>query len=318
MHKWAAGMVVAAIMAAGAAGSVTVVQADAEKESAYFGYGVNALKAGNLTDADLYFRSAADEVKFPKGDKPYRARALFLLALTYQEAGRAEDARNALAEAFQLDPSLSDPARMADAQRRFNLKATPPVAGAPATPTPERLAAAAPSAGPTLPRRPATTRWTGLVYSSDAPQSGTAARDLFDGKDSLRNNMPATAKDQLLRAIGKDPSLAEAHFWLAGAHAQLGDGASSRRSLARAYQLDPSLQGHEGELARFGSRAGGDRVVPRPVGGKGGQCDDLYATCVASSFRVGSTSGADFSRQATCTAERNQCYARNAGPLAGS
>ena len=400
MRGWAP-VVVAAFVLSGLTGAAVRAQGNPEKDSAYFGYGVNALKAGNLKDADVYFRSAADEVKFPKGDKPFRAQSLFLLGLTYQEAGRSADADKALREAFALDPTLNSPARIAEARRTFNLKAPAPAtqtsAAKPVPPRPTTAATrwtglALPAGGPqggmgtaanelyyakgwlqkkqyddaaqrlryaiaadpnnaeahawlfaaylglgrtaeanqalqkayaldpSLRAHEAELRavaapskaWSGLTYSSNAPPAGTAARDLFDAKDSLRNNMPATAKDQFLRAIAKNPSLAEAHFWLAGAYAQLGDAALARTSLARAYQLDGSLRAHEGELARFGSRTGGNRPTPPRPSGKGvAQCDDLYATCVASSFGLGSRGGADFSRQATCTAERNQCYARN-------
>ncbi len=154
--------------------------------------------------------------------------------------------------------------------------------------------------------------WTGLVYSPDAPPSGTADRELFDAKNYLRNNMPATAKDMFLRAIKMDPSLAEAHFWLSGALRALGDGAAAETHLRQAYALDPGLRAHEAELARFGPR-GQATQLPKLLKKAGApQCDDLYATCMASATRCTMRGcETDFSRQTVCTSERNQCEGRN-------
>jgi hypothetical protein len=152
-----------------------------------------------------------------------------------------------------------------------------------------------------------------LVYSPNAPPSGTAERELFDGKDYLRNNMTATAKDVLLRATEKDPSLAEAHFWLSGAHRAAGDGVAAERSLQRAYQLDPSLRAHQAELDRFGPRTL-QSAKPAPKAGAH-DCQALYTSCMVTATRCSIDKGCqtDFSRQASCTVERNLCRARNGG-----
>ena len=157
------------------------------------------------------------------------------------------------------------------------------------------------------------TPWTGLVHSPNAPPPDTAERALFDGKNALRNNMPATAKGMLQKAIRIDPSLAEAHFWLAGAHRALQESPMAQNELKKALALDPGLQAHAGELDRFGS------AIPlppaRPVGSnKSGsqRCDDLHATCRVSATRCNASGcQTDFGRMATCTSEHNQCLQRN-------
>lgn len=153
--------------------------------------------------------------------------------------------------------------------------------------------------------------WTGLVYVPNAPASGTAERALFDGKNALRNHMPAMAKDLLQRATRMDPTLAEAFFWLAGAHRALKEGGEAQAALKKAVQLDPSLQAHAGELDRFGP-ASAKAAGPSGKPASSSRCDDLYASCRASATRCGMNGcQTDFGRQASCTAERNQCERRN-------
>jgi len=157
------------------------------------------------------------------------------------------------------------------------------------------------------------TPWTGLVYIPNAPPPNTALRALHDGKNALRNDMPATAKGMLQKAISLDPTLAEAHFWLAGAHRALKEGPMAQTELKKALALDPGLQAHAGELDRFGSAT----ALPpaKPVGANKSasqRCDDLYATCRVSATRCNASGcQTDFGRMASCTSEHNQCLQRN-------
>lgn len=152
------------------------------------------------------------------------------------------------------------------------------------------------------------TAWTGLVYSPDKPEPGTAARALVDGKDYLRNDMPANAEDFFRRAIGMDANLAEAHFWLAGALRKLKK-PGAQEALATALRLDPSLAAHVGELQRFGPPV--VAKVSKPKADKA-RCDDLYASCIVSANHCTAAGcNYDAGRAATCMGERNQCYARN-------
>lgn len=153
------------------------------------------------------------------------------------------------------------------------------------------------------------TAWTGLVYSSNAPDPGTAARALFDGKNYLRNDMPANAETFLRRAITLDANLAEAHFWLAATLRKLRK-PGAQEALATALRLDPGLGEHVGELAKFGPPVTAKQS--RPLTGKA-KCDDLYASCIVSANHCSAASGCqyDAGRPASCTGERNQCYARN-------
>lgn len=155
--------------------------------------------------------------------------------------------------------------------------------------------------------------WTGLVYQPNKPPSGTAERELHDGKDFLRNNMAATAKSTLAKAARMDPKLAEAWFWLAGAHRALKEGGDAQAALQKALQLDPSLKAHVAELDRFGPATGGKSSgSASKSNGKSSRCDDLYATCTVSATRC-TMNGCqtDFSRRSTCMTERNLCYQRN-------
>ncbi len=152
------------------------------------------------------------------------------------------------------------------------------------------------------------TAWTGLVYSPNKPEPGTAARALADGKDYLRNDMPANAEEFFRRAVAMDPDLAEAHFWLAGALRKLKK-PGAQDALAMALRLDPSLGAHVGELQRFGPPVAAKASKPRTGKGK---CDDLYATCIVSANHCTAAGCTyDAGRAATCMGERNQCYGRN-------
>lgn len=302
MRKFTVALLGIAAMGALLVSGVQAQDAFNESKNREISYGLGYMKAGDYDMAELRFRLAT-------GERVDKAKAYFLLGIAHLAQREFPQAREALAEAYRLDPALEGQLEQAWADLEIDMDIPVEPAARQRAPAQYESSPVADGAAVRSARTPAR-RWTGLVYNPVSPPDGTAEADLADGKDALRNNMPAMAEEYLTRALKKDPSLAEAHFWLAGAQRKLEKPAAARTALAAAYRLDPGLRAHEGELARFGSDKGG--ASPSAQAGGSSSCDDLYGTCMVTATRCGMNGcTTDFGRQASCTSERNMCYRRN-------